>query len=156
LLTVSLIVLSLLGLLAAGLIANRPPMLDPPGLWARLATYLGTHVAETRADHPFPELRPRVYPLPPDALYAATRDAIGELGWTVRAEDAAGHRLEAVVTSALWRFKDDVVVRIEQRDAGSTPWLSARSRIGHGDLAANTRHLLDLYAALERRLPHGP
>jgi hypothetical protein len=153
-LTVSFAIISVLalGLIAGGMIANRPPMMDPPGLWARLVTYLGTHVAETRPDHPFPELRPRFYALPPDRLYAVTRQAIGDLGWGIASEDPADLRLTAVVESALWRFKDDVVVRVEPAERGSTLGMRSSSRIGHGDLAANTRHLLDLYAAIEQRL----
>ena len=85
----SIISILVLGLIAGGLIANRPPMMDPPGLWARLVTYLGTHVAETRPDHPFPELRPRFYALPPDRLYAVTREAIAGLGWGIASEDPA-------------------------------------------------------------------
>ncbi len=153
-LTVSLSIISILvlGLIAGGLIANRPPMMDPPGLWARLVTYLGTHVAETRPDHPFPELRPRFYAMPPDQLYAVAREAIGGLGWGIASEDPASLALTAVVESALWRFKDDVVVCVEPTEGGSTLRLRASSRIGRGDLAANTRHLLDLYAAIEQRL----
>jgi len=153
-LTVSFAIISILvlGLIAGGLIANRPPMMDPPGLWARLVTYLGTHVAETRPDHPFPELRPRFYALPPDRLYAVTRDAIAGLGWRIASEDPESLALTAVVESALWRFKDDVVVGVEPADGGSTLRMRSSSRIGRGDLAANTRHLLDLYAAIEQRL----
>ncbi|MBA2594092.1 MAG: DUF1499 domain-containing protein [Pseudomonadota bacterium] len=141
-----------LGLIAGGLIANRPPMMDPPGLWTRLVTYLGTHVAEIRPDHPFPELRPRFYALPPDRLYAVTREAIAGLGWGIASEDPTGICLTAVVESALWRFKDDVVACVEPAEGGSTLRMRSSSRIGRGDLAANTRHLLDLYAAIEQRL----
>jgi Protein of unknown function (DUF1499) len=148
----SIISILVLGLIAGGLIANRPPMMDSPGLWARLVTYLGTHVAEIRPDHPFPELRPHVYALPPDRLYAAAREAIGGLGWGIASENPAGLCLTAVVESALWRFKDDVVVRVEPAEGGSTLRMRSSSRIGRGDLAANTRHLLDLYAAIEERL----
>ena len=153
-LTVSFAIISILvvGLIAGGLIANRPPMMVPPGLWARLVTYLGTHVAETRPDHPFPELRPRFYAMPPDRLYAVTREAIAGLGWRIASEDSASLALTAVVESALWRFKDDVVVKVEPMGGGSTLRMRSSSRIGRGDLAANTRHLLDLYAAIEQRL----
>jgi hypothetical protein len=148
----SIISILVVGLIAGGLIANRPPMMDPPGLWTRLLTYLGTHVAETRPDHPFPELRPHVYALPRDRLYAAAREAIGGLGWGIASEDPAGLCLTAVVESALWRFKDDVVVCVEPAEGGSTLRMRSSSRIGRGDLAANTRHLLDLDAAIEQRL----
>lgn len=148
----SIISILVLGLIAGGLIANRPPMMDPPGLWARLIIYLGSHVAETRPDHPFPELRPHFYAVPPDRLYAAAREAIAGLGWGIASEDPVGLCLTAVVESALWRFKDDVVVRVEPTEGGSTLGLRSSSRIGRGDLAANTRHLLNLYAAIEERL----
>ena len=153
-LTVAFAIISILvlGLIAGGLIANRPPMMEPPGLWTRLVTYLGTHMAESRPDHPFPELRPRFYALPPDRLYAVTREAIAGLGWEIASEDPAGLCLTAVVKSALWRFTDDVVVCVEPTEGGSTLRLRSSSRIGRGDLAANTRHLLDLYAAIEERL----
>ncbi len=151
-LTLSIISILVLGLIAGGLIANRPPMMDPPGFWPRLVTYLGTHVAETRPDHPFPELRPRFYALPPDRMYAAAREAIASLGWAIASEDPAGLMVTAVVESALWRFKDDVVVRVEPAEGGSTLGMRSSSRIGRGDFAANTRHLLDLYAAIEQRL----
>jgi hypothetical protein len=151
-LALSIVSILVLGLIAGGLIANRPPMMDSPGLWARLVTYLGTHVAETRPDHPFPELRPRFYALPPERLYAAAREATAGLGWGIASEDPAGFCFTAVVESALWRFKDDVVVCVEPTEGGRTLRLRSSSRIGRGDLAANTRHLLDLYAALEQRL----
>ena len=80
------------------------------------------------------------------------REAIGGLGWGIASEDPASLALTAVVESALWRFKDDVVVRVEPAEGGSTLRMRASSRIGRGDLAANTRHLLDLYAAIEQRL----
>ena len=127
-LTVSFAIISILvlALIAGGLIVNRPPVMDPPGLWARLLTYLGTHVAETRPDHPFPELRSRFYALPPDRLYAVTREAIAGLGWGIASEDPASLCLTAVVESALWRFKDDVVVRAEPRKAAA-PTACARA-----------------------------
>jgi hypothetical protein len=148
----SIISILVLGLIAGGLIANRPPLMDPPGLWTRLVTYLGTHVAETRPDHPFPELRPRFYALPPDRLYATAREAIAGLGWGIASEDPAGLCLTAVVESALWRFKDDVVVCVEPAEGGSILRMRSSSRIGRGDLAANTRHLRNLYAAIEQRV----
>ncbi len=152
---VSILFVLFLCLIIGGLVGNRPPMTESPGFWTRLVTYLDTHVAETQPDHPFPELRPRRYTLPPDRLFAVTRAAIGDLGWELRSEDPSGLQLEAVVVSALWRFKDDVRVLVEANEGGSSLALRSSSRIGRGDLAANTRHLLDLYAAIDARLAAG-
>jgi uncharacterized protein (DUF1499 family) len=149
----------LLGLLAivlllvmAGVIANRLPLTQPPGLAARLKIYLTTHRAETRGDSICPELRPREYPLPPQQLYAAARATLVELGWPLLAEDNGSLRLHAVVTTRLWKFKDDFELTVEPSAGGSRLQMSAQSRLGRGDLGANTRHILDFSAALGRRL----
>lgn len=146
------IVTIVLGFVAGGLVSNRPPMMDPPGFRARLAVYLGSNVAETRAGHPFQELRPRRYPLDAERLYAASRDTLRELGWALGSEDPGAHSLKAVITTGLWRFQDDVQVRIEGGVGEGTVWVRSSSRVGRGDLAANTRHVLDFYAGLERHL----
>lgn len=152
------IVLGIVGLAMAlvlgGLAANRPPLLDPPGPWVRLRTYLGSNLAETVSDGLFAELRPRVYELPGPEVYRAVVDAIAELGWELRSANAEGLRIEAVVTTRLFRFKDDVVLRIvPSAQASSTVFCWSRSRIGRGDLAANARHILDLFERLDARLP---
>jgi hypothetical protein len=145
-----------MALVIGGLAANRPPLLDPPGPWVRLRTYLGSNRAETVPEGVFPELRPRVYALSGPEVYRSAVDAVADLGWDLRSSDPEGLRIEAVVTTRLFRFKDDVVLRIEPSAQTSTVYCSSRSQIGRGDLAANARHILDLYERLEVRLarPH--
>jgi uncharacterized protein (DUF1499 family) len=137
------------GLIAGGLLLNRPPWSDPPGLWARLHLYLTTHVAETRKGHPRPELRPLVVALPPEAAKSRVVEAMQALGW--RRVTAADDAVTAEVVTALLRFVDDVAVTLEPEGEGVAVQVRAASRVGRGDLAANTRHVLDLYAELRRR-----
>jgi len=133
-------------LLAGALVLNRPPWLAPPGPWARLALYLTTNVAETRVDHERPELRPIELPLDLASARALVLDAMRGLGWrNVRAD---GDTLRAEVVTSLLRFTDDVSVGLEPVPQGVRVQVRSASRIGRGDLAANTRHVLDLYAAL--------
>ena len=118
------IVLKLLGLLllavvvfvamlALGVRGNHLPMDDPPGSFVRLNTYLNTHVAETIEGSPFPELRPRSYTLPADALFAKGKEAIARLPrWEIVESKDDTRQLHAVVTSGLFRFKDDVTVSV--------------------------------------------
>lgn len=149
--TVSLLVLIPAVLLALGLLWNRPPFTEPPGFAVRLKTYLTTHVAETRDDALFPELRPRRYPIAPDALFGAAVDAAWHLGWDVVSIDAQTRVLQAVVTTPLWRFKDDVVARVQTSpQGGSVLYIRSESRVGKGDLGANTRHVLELLESVER------
>jgi uncharacterized protein (DUF1499 family) len=148
------------GLLAAGMIQNRLPWTQPPGPGERIQTYLNTHVAETVEGSPFPELRPRHYEhLRPPELLADVQQAIGKLtGWHVVEHDPAHGALHAVVTTTLCRFHDDVRVRVEPDAAadGAVLLIRSESRVGKGDLGANTRHLLDLYAQLDAMVPPPP
>lgn len=139
-------------LVATGIAGNRLPLTSPPGLAARLKIYLTTHRAETRSDSVYPELRPREYPLPPQQLYTAARASLADLGWPLLAEDSTARHLHAVVATRLWKFKDDFELIVEPTSGGSSLRMSAQSRVGRGDLGANTRHILDFYATLERRL----
>ena len=148
------------GLLAAGMIQNRLPWTQPPGAGKRLTTYLNTHIAETVEGAGFPELRPRHYEhVPPPRLFATVREAIGKLpNWRVVEEYPAHGTLHAVVTTPLWRFQDDVHVRVEAEPAtgGAVLLIRSASRVGKGDLGTNTRHLLDLYAQLDGTIPPPP
>ncbi len=146
-----------IGLLGGGVVLNGLPLGDPPGMPVRLFTYLNTHVAETIEGSPFPELRPRHYGLPADALFAKVKEAIALLPrWEVVESVDERRELHAVVTSALFRFKDDVTVTVTP-EPGGRPAVMVRavSRVGKGDLGTNTRHVLNLYDALERKGVHG-
>lgn len=148
-----LAVVAALVLLAGGLLLNGLPWTDPPGVAARLNTYFSTHVAATNEASVFPELRPRRYATAPAETLAVVRAAVQALGWEIVAESSAESsqppRLTAVVTTRLWRFKDDVTVHIGPDPAGSMVHVISRSRVGRGDLGANTRHVLDLHAAMD-------
>jgi hypothetical protein len=138
-------------LLVAGAIAlNRPPLFDPPGVLRRLETYLTTNVAQTAPDHRQPELRTRLYPMDIAELRQATAAAMRELGWKdIRTQ---GDAIRGVAVTPLLRFRDDVTVHLAAAPGGGTR-MDARSasRVGRGDLAANERHLLDLFARLDQR-----
>lgn len=147
-----IIVIIILALALGGLASNHPPLREPPGVWVRLATYLGSNVAETSEQSPFPELRPRRYTLAAEPLYSAILEVIQKLGWQLSHQDPGALQIRAVVTTPLWRFKDDVQIRVVPDPAGSRMVIQTRSRIGRGDLGANTRHILDLYEGLDRTL----
>jgi uncharacterized protein (DUF1499 family) len=137
-------------LLAGGLIANRPPLFDPPGPGARLRTYLTTNVAETRADSLYPELRQPRYSAPPDLLFDAVQRAAQNLGWRTDLVDAEQREIRAVVVTNLWRFRDNVTIQISPVTASeSTLSVRSGSEVGKGDLGANTRHILDLLQMID-------
>jgi len=140
-------------LLAAGLVANRVPLLDSPGPGQRLRTYFTANVAETAADAAFPELRAPPFDVSPEELIRAVETASQRLGWGLGPVDRAQGTLTAVVTTALWHFKDDVEIRVlPAPEGGVMLQVRSASRVGKGDLGANTRHILDLLEAVQDEL----
>jgi uncharacterized protein (DUF1499 family) len=141
-------------LIVAGVIANRLPLTEPPGLLTRLSTYLNTNVAETREDSPSAELRPRRYEAPPELLFDVARRAVQSLRWEITTLDAEKKEIQAVVTTKVWRFKDDVTVQVQPaQPSGAVLWIRSASRVGKGDLGANTRHVMDLVGAVNATVP---
>jgi uncharacterized protein (DUF1499 family) len=148
------------GGIGISLVHNAPPWSEPPGFGARLQAYLNTHVAETIESSAFPELRPRHYDdVLPDHLYGMLEQVMARLPrWQVVERNPTLRTIKAVVATQFLGFRDDVSIRVipgaDKR--GSILFVASESRVGRGDLGANTRHLLDLYAALDTVVPPPP
>lgn len=142
------------GLAAAAIISNDLPMSDEPGMGTRISAYLNTNIAETTQDSAFPELRMKRYNAPPSLLIDIARRAAEALGWEVGELDAENHTLTAVVTTKLIQFKDDVLIRADPaQPSGTALYIRSSSRVGKGDLGANTRHVMDLIEAVYQLAP---
>ncbi len=141
-------------LLAAGLISNDLPWSNPPGMGTRLITYLSTNVAETTPDTAFPELRPRTYAAPAALMFDVARRAAEALHWELSTVEPEARKIEAVVTTRIIKFKDDVTIWVEaDGEERSTLFARSASRVGKGDLGANTRHIMNLFEAVNLIAP---
>jgi uncharacterized protein (DUF1499 family) len=70
------------------------------------------------------------------------------VGLTIVTDDASTGRIEAVATSRLYGFKDDVVARVRAKDAGTQVDFRSVSRVGMSDLGANCKRITAIRAAL--------
>jgi uncharacterized protein (DUF1499 family) len=85
-----------------------------------------------------------------EALRRVRNVAEGLPAWQVTAADEQAGTLEAVATSRLFGFQDDVVVRVRaQPDGTSRVDVRSKSRDGQGDLGANAARIRGFVAALE-------
>ena len=71
----------------------------------------------------------------------------------VTSVDEARGTLEAHETTALFRFVDDVVVRVRPREGGSVVDVRSNSRVGGGDLGANAARIRAFRDALVSSVP---
>lgn len=68
--------------------------------------------------------------------------------WEVVHEDPATGQIGAVATSRIFKFKDDVVIRVQEDAAGSRIDVRSRSRFGEGDFGVNAARVRSYLAAL--------
>ena len=119
---------------------------------------LGTNVAETRWEAGNPDLRP----ISADAPLAALADLIAVEGsalsrWTLTGRQVTDSLIELrfVRTTRLFRFRDDITVRVADRGDRREVTAISASRVGHGDLGQNPRNLEALFRRLRSRLSAG-
>lgn len=101
-----------------------------------------------------PRLRGRTYAVPFAHVWdAALQIARQTRGWTVTESDPRAGEIVAVAQTRLWKFTDDVWIRISlDEDAQTRVDLTSASRKGSADLGTNARRIARFLHALDRRL----
>lgn len=86
----------------------------------------------------YPDLAPIRLPVPPGRAFQQARDAALALGWQLVEQDPMSGRIEASDVTPVFRFVDDVVIRIRAAPGGGSLLdVRSKSRDGRGDLGAN-------------------
>ncbi|MEE8581206.1 MAG: DUF1499 domain-containing protein, partial [Myxococcota bacterium] len=85
--------------------------------------------------------------------YRRARDAALALGWEISFEDEAGGTFEAQQVSSIFRFVDDIVVRVSERKEGTVIDLRSKSRDGRGDLGVNAERIRAFAGRIEPTAP---
>src|SRR3546814_980755 len=78
----------------------------------------------------YPGLQPLSLDIAPERAFALARALVEDRGWTIIAEHPGEGRIEAVATTLLYGFEDEVIIRIAPAEAGSVVDLRSRSRLG--------------------------
>jgi uncharacterized protein (DUF1499 family) len=129
---------SALGLPAINDITTDPE--DPPAFTNPARPYGGETFAAAQR-RAYPDIAPIGLASPPDAAFAAAVAAAEALGFEIVREDPAARMIEATDTTRIFRFVDDVAVRVRPEGSGSRIDVRSRSRDGKGDLGANAARI---------------
>ncbi|WP_159818190.1 DUF1499 domain-containing protein [Colwellia sp. 20A7] len=90
----------------------------------------------------YPAVKPIVSALNVKQAFTKAVNTAMSLGWEVVAKNQATGTIEAVETTSLWAFKDDIAIRIQMTDNGSSKIdLRSISRVGGTDLGANAERI---------------
>jgi uncharacterized protein (DUF1499 family) len=99
-------------------------------------------------------LRGREYAVPFSAVWeAALEIARKRSRWTITEAHPGRGEIVAEARTALWRFVDDVTVRVSLDGDGMTRVdVVSQSRVGSGDFGVNARRIARFLHALDRHL----
>ena len=110
-----------------------------PGNEGRDLSYPAGFAQKQRAG--YPKLAPiRLEASLPDAFQQSVR-AAEALGWMITHRDPEGGALEATETSRIFRFVDDIVVRLRADGTATVIDVRSKSRVGRGDMGANAKRI---------------
>jgi uncharacterized protein (DUF1499 family) len=106
----------------------------------------------TGATPGYPELQPQRFAKPFDQVFAAATATAREMALDVTAHSPEKGEIQAVATTRILRFKDDVTISLARDGQAVTVNVRSKSRIGKGDLGTNARRIRDFQARLAGKL----
>lgn len=104
------------------------------------AQYGGPEVAGLQA-LAYPDIRPLVLPLKPEAAFEGAVRVARKMGWSIVSTNQQVGSIEATATTFWFGFKDDVVVRITAVQEGSRIDVRSASRVGVSDVGTNAKRI---------------
>lgn len=96
----------------------------------------------------YPDLAPLRIDAPPDEIYERAITIAESFGWTIVARSDDDRVFDAQDESSLFRFVDDITVRIVPDGEGSKVDMRSKSRDGQSDLGANAARIRTFFDAL--------
>jgi uncharacterized protein (DUF1499 family) len=85
----------------------------------------------------YPDLATLELGVPPAVAYERSLETARQMGWEISDMSPNQGRFDATDTTRIFRFVDDITVRVRPLGNGSAVDIRSRSRVGRGDLGAN-------------------
>jgi len=121
-----------------------------PGNQGRDLSYPVAFAAVQRGAEVYADLDTLELGVAPAEAFARVDAAARILGWEVTRSDPEAGVLEATETSTVFRFVDDVVVRVRPANGGSEIDVRSKSRVGRGDVGANAARIRRFFEAVAK------
>jgi uncharacterized protein (DUF1499 family) len=135
-------------------LANPPAFVKATALRAKddhPVAYEGPKVGELQKGA-YPDIAPLTLAVPAPKAFEAATTALTDLGLEISDIDPAQGRIEAVATSMLFGFKDDVVVRVAAAGDGARVDIRSMSRVGRSDFGVNAKRVRAIGAKIRAKL----
>ena len=89
----------------------------------------------------YPDLQTILSEMTIEEAFDRALQVAADMGWDVYHQDLNAGVIEAVDTTAIMAFKDDVVIRVRSNARGTLLDLRSVSRVGIGDIGANAKRI---------------
>jgi len=99
--------------------------------------------AAARQTELFPDIAPIESSLSTDEAFKRALNIAKKMGWEIVAQDMSTGIIEAVASTPVFSFEDDVVIRILSAESGSIVDIRSHSRVGRGDRGKNAQRVSD-------------
>jgi len=131
-------------------LANPPVFSHVPTLRADSdnSLALDSKVMDMQKAH-YTNLRPVTLEVGMAEAFAQAVLTAEDMGWEIVHSDAASGQIEAVVSTLLFGFKDDVAIRLTAVEGGTQVDLRSVSRVGQSDLGANAARIQEFLDAIQ-------
>jgi uncharacterized protein (DUF1499 family) len=106
----------------------------------------------TGATPEYPDIVAQRFAKPADQVFAAALATAKEMELEVTGQFPEKGEIQAVATTKVFRFKDDVTITVSREGNGAVVNMRSHSRVGKGDLGANARRIRDFQARLAAKL----
>lgn len=89
----------------------------------------------------YPDLQTLLSSMPIDQAFDRALQVAVDMGWEIYHQDRNVGVIEAVDTTSIMAFKDDIVIRVRSNAQGTLVDLRSVSRVGIGDIGANAKRI---------------
>ncbi len=111
------------------------------------------NVVETGRTPEYPDLQPRVYRASADQVFDAALHAVHRMPrWSLVSHQPATGEIRAEARTLVWRFVDDILIRVRVRADEAVVEVRSASRVGRGDFGQNARNIRSFFQELDRQV----
>lgn len=124
---------------------------DPPVFWFTVTpTDYPAANAEPQTSA-YPQLKPLEIDISFEKAFELALALVEARGWDVLSTDPDESQIEAIATSKLFGFQDEVAIRVTETETGVRIDLRSRSRLGNIDRGANAKRISDFLTDLKEQ-----
>ena len=100
----------------------------------------------------YPDIKTITVNKTPEQAYQIANKVVIKLGWEISETNKSLFTIEAVDTTRIFGFKDDIIIRIRANENGSQIDIRSLSRIGTSDFGANAKRIRHFIQAFRNEL----